>query len=697
MRKLIFVLLWAGLLPGFALAQVKPFTFVHFSDSHIGGEHTAERLAQALADVDENFPEAAFIVISGDVTEFGRDYEFTTLTQVLKTSKRPVYPGIGNHDVRWSESGKENFRNAFGDTYVRIDHNGFHVILLDVSMLIEHYGHFDGQQLERLKKDLQEIGTTEPVALVMHHPPLSAGHYIDNEFQFAELIAPYNVPLVCTGHGHAFQRYHFGGTAYCMGGSVSNSGAPPRSYRVYKVEPDKIIPIKRIYDRDKTDTEKPIPLPRTNPADLQLEITHDATKTVVRATLEGEPLTAPASVILDQITSHSVPLQAGKLEIPHDALAPGIHQVTIAAPDDAGSTSVATKLFRTESEGAGPKLTRRFPLKSGCQSHPAVDGDILYVGANDSILRAIDLSTSDGTVLWERDLNREILSSPAVTSETVVVGSMDTNVYCLDKKTGADVWQFKTGQAVLASPLVTEDTVYIGSGDFNMYALDLKTGTEKWRFPAARLIKATPALANGRLFFGAWDNFFYCLDAQSGKLIWKVPVSHRANGHFSAATSNPVAVDDRIVFCSHDYTVRCLSQDTGATLWTYKPTKEELGPSYSTAVIRENVAYFGSINGHVVGHHLENGAKVFDVNVRPEKKDDLFDSLPLLLEDRIVLGSVNGNLYCVDIPEQKVAWKVALQPGFIFTRPAAWRDRILVGSMADAVFEVQRPATERQP
>ena len=260
---------------------------------------------------------------------------------------------------------------------------------------------------------------------------------------------------------------------------------------------------------------------------------------------------------------------------------------------------------------------------------------------------------------------------------------------CLNKANGEVRWKYKTGQAVSASPLVTSDTVYIGSGDFKMYAFDLKNGTKKWEFAAARLIKATPALENGRLFFGAWDNMFYCLDASDGKLIWKIPVSHKDDGHFSAGTCNPVISGENLIFCSHDYTVRCISQETGGTVWAYRPTKEELGPSYSTAVIKDGVAYFGSISGHVLGFDVERGQKVFDVNVRPSKKDDLFDSLPLLVKDKIYIGSVNGNLYCVSIPKQNVAWSIALQPGFIFTKPVAWKDRILTGSLSDKVFEVK--------
>src|SRR5690606_3629487 len=149
-------------------------------------------------------------------------------------------------------------------------------------------------------------------------------------------------------------------------------------------------------------------------------------------------------------------------------------------------------------------ISRRFPLKSGNQSHPVIENGVLYVGANDGFMRAIDLKDEKGKTLWETQLNREILSTPAISGDSLIVGSMDTHVYCLDKTTGKITWKFKTGQAVLASPLVHDDVVYIGSGDKNMYAIDAKTGKEKWRFAASKLIKCTPAIANGRLFFGAW-------------------------------------------------------------------------------------------------------------------------------------------------------------------------------------------------
>lgn len=674
-----------------ASAEVKPFTFIHFSDSHIGTGTNDERLAEALADVDKNFPEAAFILISGDISEFGYESEYTTVTGVLKNSSRPVYTIMGNHDVRWSDSGKENYRRAFGESYKVIDHNGVRLVLMDSSMLIEHYGHFDGLQLKRLENDLESMPEDGFAVLAVHHPPLSPGHFIDNEYQFAELISNYNVPLVCDGHGHSLQRYTRNGTTFAMGASVSNSGSPAHGYRVFKVEPDQITALTRQYDRDITKTEDPIPTNSRDHKKLETAVT-DLDSRVFQISLDDQPYSGSAGVTLDQLSSYGLTVKDGALDISDAKLSNGIHQLTVEVPDS-GTTVISTLQFET-ADDPNTTITRRFKLDSGNQSHPAVQGDVLYVGANDGFMRAYDLADPDGKLLWKKDLHSEVLSSPAVTPESVIVGSMDSHVYSLDPKTGDVQWKFKTDQAVLASPLVTDDTVYIGSGDKNMYALDRKTGDKKWSFAVEKLIKATPALAKGKLYFGAWDNFFYCLDAKTGELVWRVPVSSHADGWLSAATSNPVIEGDTVIFCSHDYTVRCLYLATGGTKWVYRPAKSELGPSYSTAVIKDDVAYFGSINGHVVGHDVETGKKVFDVNVRPEKKDDLFDSVPRLQGDKIYIGSVGGNVYCIDIPSASVDWSVALQPGFIFTGPALWKDRVLVGSLNDMVYEIKHTSGE---
>lgn len=681
-----------------AQAAVEPFTFVHISDTHIGTNGAEEKLKSALADIQRSFPEAEFIISTGDLTEHGYADQFTTYSRIVKTSPIPVHSTIGNHDSRWAENGKENHKAFIGPTWVAFDHKGIRFVLMDVAMIIEHYAHFDGQQMAMLKQELEALPPGKPAVICVHHPPMSDGRYYDNDFEFGDLIRKYNVPLVLDGHGHSFKRYEFNNTTFAMGASTAicpAAGAP--SYRVFKVGTEQIDAVLRSVERDKTTTETAIPTQRAMDELGSLAERESgengAGKRVFGIDSTGERRVKEVTFQLDKGSEQkATPSADGTFTVDAAVLPAGLHQIVAEVVDDRGTTHVRCAYFRTGEEAADPskpRITREFPLKSGSQSSPALDGNLLFVGANDGILRAIDLSS--GATLWEQNLNCEIISSPVVSGDRLVVGSNDKSVYCFDKMTGRQLWKFETGNAVMASPLVADGTVFVGSGDFNLYAISLADGGVKWKFPAQKLIKAIPAFAGGKLFFGAWDNNFYCVDAQTGQLAWKVPASISA--HFSAATSNPATTGSRVLVTSHDYSVRCLDQNSGSHVWMYKPAKEELGPSYSSFVFRENIAYTGSINGHVVGFDVDSGAKVFDVNVRPDKTDALFDSAPVIDRDRLYVGSVGGNLYCVDIPGRKVAWSVALQPGFIFTKPVVWKDRVLVASMADKVFEIAVPVS----
>ena len=692
----LFGVACASLLAATGVAEVKPFTFVQISDVHVGVGENHIALEKALADIDRNVPEAAFIIASGDLTDLGFAEELTSYVETLKVTKKRVHSVVGNHDSRWSESGKENFKKIVGPTYEMWDHNGVRFINLDGAMLVEQYAHFDGVQMEQLKRDLGSMAGGQPAVITVHHPPLSGGRYFDNEFEFADLIRHHNVPLVCDGHGHSYVSYVFNNTTFAMGGSTYG---PRAGYRVYKVHADRIEPSIRYVGSDKVVTEPDIPLADRG-RDIPGELVEKGPGHFVVEPEGDHPLRSATYLLDGVLTGTATSEPRGEFRVDVESLPAGRHQFIATLVADDGTTHLRGLMFDTAGTGAdtsplapGSTITREWVLGSGGQAHPLVHGDMLYVGANDGILRAIDLVSGD--VKWEKDLTRETLSEPVVAGKRLVTAALDGNVYCLDAETGEGLWKFATENAVLASPLVADGRVYIGGGDSNMYAIDLESGELVWKFAAARHIKATPALAGGKLFFGAWDNWFYCVDAKTGELVWRVPASRSVG--LSAATCNPGVDANRILVVTHDYSVRCLDPRFGSHLWLYRPEKDELGPSYSSPVFRDGVAYLGSINGHVVGHDMETGRKVFDVDVRPAKTDPLFDSIPLIDGDKLYVGSVGGNLYCVDIPTRKVEWSVALQPGFIFARPAKWRDRIIVSSMGNRVFEIPIAAAPSGP
>ena len=676
------------LMAGLASAEVKPFTFVHISDVHVGSGTNEQQLRKALKEIDKSVPEAEFIIITGDVTDLGSGDELTSYVEALKATKKKVYSVPGNHDGRWSESGKEMFKKIVGPSYEKWDTHGIRFISMDVSMLVEQYAHFDGTQMKKLEEDLSSLPEGAPAIISFHHPPFHPSRFFDNDMEFAELIRKYNVPLVLDGHGHSYLRYAYNGTTYAMGGSTFGGNA---GYRLWKVTPDAIAGEIHRFGKSEVESEDPIPMTRSMesaPGDLK-QISEGIFEL---EPAEGHAFKSASYKIDDLVTGTATSVESGRFEVDVKALPVGRHEIVVTAETADGLKHLRATLFDTSTVAAGASapfdagstITREWPLGSGGQASPVVEEDVMFVGANDGLFRAIDLNS--GEIKWKADLTRETLSTPAVVDGRVYTAALDGNVYCFDAETGKEIWKTATDNAILASPLVADGTVYIGSGDFNMYAMSADTGEILWKFAAEKHIKMTPALEDGKLYFGAWDNWFYCVDAKTGDLVWKVPASRSVG--LSSATCNPAIKDGRILMVTHDYSVRCLDARTGSHLWMYKPAKDELGPSYSSAILVDDMAYLGSINGHVVGYNMVTGEKSFDVNVRPEKTDALFDSAPLIRGNKLYIGSVGGNLYCIDIPSQKVAWSVALQPGFIFTRAAPWEDNLLVSSMGNRIFQI---------
>ncbi len=116
-------------------------------------------------------------------------------------------------------------------------------------------------------------------------------------------------------------------------------------------------------------------------------------------------------------------------------------------------------------------------------------------------------------------------------------GSLDSNLYAVDIKTGQEKWRFKTGDPVYSSPAITDGVVYFGSLDSNLYAVDIKTGQEKWRFKTENGIDSSPAVVDGAVFFASLDKNLYAVDIKTGQEKWRFKAK---NGNFGPAIDNGV-------------------------------------------------------------------------------------------------------------------------------------------------------------
>lgn len=152
----------------------------------------------------------------------------------------------------------------------------------------------------------------------------------------------------------------------------------------------------------------------------------------------------------------------------------------------------------------------RFKAKRGILTSPLVHKGLVYVGALDSNLYALDAKS--GWVIWRFRMGKGSSSSPCVAENQIIFGSADEHLYCLESSNGKEIWRYKTGHQVSGSPLLDKDSVYCGSADGNIYCLEYRTGRFRWKFSTNGAITGTPVVHNGLLYFGSHDHHIYALD-----------------------------------------------------------------------------------------------------------------------------------------------------------------------------------------
>jgi outer membrane protein assembly factor BamB len=145
------------------------------------------------------------------------------------------------------------------------------------------------------------------------------------------------------------------------------------------------------------------------------------------------------------------------------------------------------------------------------QSSPSVSGGVVYVGARDGFLYAIDAES--GTLRWRNDHHISwVNSSPAVDNGVVYAGSSDAHfLQAVDANTGKELWKAQSNGIVWSSPAVTDRFVYWGDGPGRIHVTDRSNGAEVSTFRTGSQVFSSPVIDGELLFVGSGDGGVYAL------------------------------------------------------------------------------------------------------------------------------------------------------------------------------------------
>lgn len=224
------------------------------------------------------------------------------------------------------------------------------------------------------------------------------------------------------------------------------------------------------------------------------------------------------------------------------------------------ATSLSRDIYAVNASTGELKWTFKTESNAVINSAPTVVNDIIYFGAPDHNIYAIDL---DGNLVWKFLTNSgDLRSSPAVFGNKLFIGSDAGILYALNAENGDSIWSCNVGTDGEECPTISEDKLYI-QGDQALYCLSTVDGSVIWDYTIAwNDTWSTPFEENGALYVIGIHEGIQAFNSIDGSRIWK-------NTSFGTETNASPVVYDNVVYVSSPGGLIATNASTGKTLWIY--------------------------------------------------------------------------------------------------------------------------------
>ena len=193
------------------------------------------------------------------------------------------------------------------------------------------------------------------------------------------------------------------------------------------------------------------------------------------------------------------------------------------------------------------------------------------------------------------------------------------------------------------------------------------------------------------MFFADNKQTVYALDENSGRLFWKMDMGKKLAypWRFDYYYSSPVLYDNDLIIGSDDGFVYRLNQKTGKVIWKFQAK----GLVRSTASVYKNTVLFGDTEATFYSLDIKTGKKIWDFKVVGDSIDDYkygydkraITSSPNVSGNKVVFGSRDAYLYCLNADNGKLLWKITHEPSWIVSTVAI-KDSFVITGTSDGRF-----------
>lgn len=499
------------------------FSFALVTDTHIGGEGADEDLIRTVNDINL-IDSVAFVIISGDVTEFGSDAELRKAKQILDALNKPWYIIPGNHDTKWSESGANSFRIIFGAEAFAFTHDDWLFLGTNSGPNMRMGpGQIPRENIVWIDSVLNVPANRTMKVVSVNHYPLDEG--LNNWYELTDRLRKLDTRLALCGHGHSNRVLNFEGIPALMCRSNLRAGQDQGGYNILTISGDTLLTAAVRHPGASGLPAKTMPV-----------------WSVVR--LEKHDFSA--DTVIWPRPDYSMNSRYGSVR----------ESWSIREKADIGAGAAAAGKLAIITNTAGEvkalslkngKVRWNIPTGAKIYSTPATDRRRLIAVSADGMVRALALRS--GRLLWSFDAGQPVVASPVISGGRVFITGSSGRCQALDLTDGTLLWSNGTIEGFVETiPLVYKGMLIFGTWDNRLYALDSETGTTRWIWDNGytnRMLSpavCVPVAAGNRVYIVAPDRKMACLDAITGKLLW-----HSDLGGIAVRESMGISADSTMI------------------------------------------------------------------------------------------------------------------------------------------------------
>ena len=292
------------------------------------------------------------------------------------------------------------------------------------------------------------------------------------------------------------------------------------------------------------------------------------------------------------------------------------------------------------------------------------------VGGNETLLlltskegELIAVDTALNSVKWKVDAPSEILSSPVIVGDSVLIRTVDGQILSLAQDSGKTRWSYQQSKPALtlrgSGPLVaTRDRVYAGMANGRLVALSLDNGEVIWDVtlstPQGHSEIQRMVDVDGRLdlygyvlYAAGYQGRIAAIDVQKGQLLWARDFS----------TYSGVTVDSKVIYSSDERShIWAMDRYSGATLWKQDKLQAR---KVTRPVLFGDYLVIGDAEGYLHVMSKSDGRFVARISVGGEEDIFIIENgilvPPVVSEDAIIVTTRDGMLYSYTLDDLAAA------------------------------------------